>query len=668
MAGTLHTPPDTRPILLSIVLCTLLHLANISTIAALLCLAMWGYQVLALKRGMPAPGQLVKTVAGLLLFSIAVLTNEGLTVEAFVALLALMISFKIFELRHQRDGMIAVILCYFVIISGMFFSDSLLATLYIAAIVLYNTAVLIHVRYPGIDMGSAVRLAGRLVLLALPITLVLFLVFPRIQGGLWGRPSLLSAESGFTEEIAFGSIADLAVNDDVAFRVFFDGPRPSPENLYWRGIVLSQFDGLTWRRLAGRGGPARSWTAGSDSVSYTLALEPHNRQWLFALDLPTRILLRGTWLTAEHTIASWRPVTSRISYQATSWIGAEPEVGDDGARQALQLPESGNSRARQLAEQWRQESQGDAEIVDRALAFFGSGNFRYTLNPGWTAGGTSATTDAIDYFLFTSRAGFCEHFAASLVFLLRAAGLPARLVGGYLGGQVNPYGDYLVVRQADAHAWSEVLLDGSWHRVDPTAVVAPQRLQSRGGDLFAEGEGADTSLLNFTRLPAWMQPLGDGWDLINSRWNLWVMQYSFASQTRLFSQIGIDLSISRGLVQAALLALVILGTGYFLLIALQRGGAPRLDPVTREWQRFCTAMAKLGVPRKAHQGPITYLKAIEERRPDLAAPARQIIDRYIALRYTRQADPASLAAFQAAVRAVAQKHRSNSRYKRNYII
>lgn len=654
MAGQLQTPPDTRPILLSIVLCTLLHLPNISIIAAVLCLAMWGYHLLALMRGLPAPGLVVKTVGGFLLFLVAVLTNEGLTVEAFVALLALMISLKLFELRHQRDAMITVILCYFVIVSGMFFSDSLLATLYIAAIVLYNTAVLIHVRHPGIDMVPAVRLAGRLVLLALPLTVVLFLVFPRIQGGLWGRPSLINAQSGFTEEITFGSIASLAANNDVAFRVTFDGPLPAPENLYWRGIVLSRFDGLTWRREADRGGLAKSWTAGSDSISYTLTLEPHHRQWLFALDLPTRVLLRGTWLSADHTIASWRPVSSRISYQATSRLGAEPEIREDEESQTLQLPAGGNPRARQLAQQWRQESRSDAEILDRALAYFATGNFRYTLNPGWTVAKTSAADDAIDHFLFTSRLGFCEHFAAATAFLLRAAGIPTRLVGGYLGGQVNPYGGYLVVRQADAHAWCEVLLDGSWQRIDPTAVVAPQRLQSRVADFFAEGEGGTFSLFDFTRLPNWLQPFGDGWDLINSRWNLWVMQYSFASQTRLFSQIGIDFGLSKGLVQAVLLAVVVLAAVYFLLLALLRGQSPQFDPVAREWHRFGTIMARLGIPRKPHQGPVAYLKAIETRRPDLAAPAGQIIDRYIAIRYNRQADPATLAAFQAAVRSLAK--------------
>jgi transglutaminase-like putative cysteine protease len=659
MAGQLRTPPDTRPILLSIVLCTLLHLANISIIAAMLCLAMWGYHLLALIRGLPAPGLVVKTVGGLLLFLVAVLTNDGLTVEAFVALLVLMISLKLFELRHQRDAMITVILCYFVIVSGMFFSDSLLATIYIATIVLYNTAVLVHVRHPGIDMVPAIRLAGRLVLWALPLTVVLFLVFPRIQGGLWGRPSLIAAQSGFTEEIAFGSIAELATNDDVAFRVTFAGPLPAPENLYWRGIVLSQFDGQAWRREDGRGGLAKSWTAGNTSISYTLTLEPHHRQWLFALDLPTRVLLRGTWLSADHTIAAWRPVTSRISYQASSRMGAQPEAREDEYNQALQLPEGGNSRARQLATQWRRESSSDAEIIDRALAYFRSGNFRYTLNPGWSVAGTSAARDAIDQFLFTNRTGFCEHFAASFVFLLRAAGLPARLVGGYLGGQVNPYGGYLVVRQSDAHAWSEVLLDGSWQRIDPTTLVAPLRLQARAADFFAEGEGDAFSLLGLTRLPKWLQPLGDGWDLLNSRWNLWVMQYSFASQTRLFSRIGIDLSISKGLVQAVFFGVVLLGASYFLLIALQRGNSPQFDPVAREWRRFCATMARLGIPRKSHQGPIAYLEAIENRRPDLAGPARQVIDRYIAIRYNRQADPATLAAFQDAVRALAQQRRKS---------
>lgn len=637
--------PDTRPILATVITATLLHLPNISVVAALLCVAMWSYHALSLRRPLPAPGLALKTVAGALLFLVAVLTNDGLTVEAFVSLLSLMIALKLFELRHRRDATIAVILCYFVIVSGMFFSDSLPATAYIVLAVLGNTAVLAHVQHPSLGLRPALRLAGGLALKALPVTLVLFLLFPRVQGGLWGRPSLIEAKSGFSEEIRFGAIARLAVDNEVAFRVEFDGPMPPPEQRYWRGIVLWEFDGEIWRRGEGsRGGLALA--TGGPTVGYTLTLEPHQRNWLFALDLPVRANLRGAWLNGDHSLQTWRPVTGRISYRGESRPRAQARAQAGPPTRGLQLPPAGNPRARELARSWQQAGLSGREVVERALGLLGSGDFRYTLEPG----AADQAAEAVDRFLFDTRAGFCEHFAGSFAFLLRASGVPVRLVGGYLGGRVNPLGGHLVVRQADAHVWCEVLLDGSWQRIDPTAAAAPRRLQATADELLGGG-GTDSpfALLSFARLPAWLQPLANTWDLVDSRWNRWVMEYSFADQVQLLRLAGLNVGIGRGAAQVLVVGAGLLAAGWFLVLALVRPQNRRMDTVARDWRRFCAALARAGLERRPHQGPISLLHTVRAARPDLADQAEAIIDLYVGLRYRGRDDEATRTAFHRAV-------------------
>ena len=320
--------PGAVAVPVTVILSTLLHLLNISPAAVLLCLVMWAYRLLALVRPLPMPGLPLRTAAGAFFFLVAILTNEGLTVEAFVALLALMISLKLFELDRQRDMVISGILCYFVIVSGMFFSDALLTTLYIALALIFNTAILIHVQQAGMGFARALRLAGRLALQATPFMLILFLLFPRLQGGLWRRPPQIDARTGFSEEIVPGRIASLAQSNDVAFRVTFDGPAPPPELLYWRGIVLWQFDGIGWSRGSHLRSPAPAQPATANPVSYTLTLEPHQRHWLLSLDLPLAAPERGIWLMDDYALYSQRPVTGRIAYRIRSTPAVRPTARD----------------------------------------------------------------------------------------------------------------------------------------------------------------------------------------------------------------------------------------------------------------------------------------------------------------------------------------------------
>ena len=652
-ANTLWMQPAQRgPLLVAVVLACLLHLVNISVPTLAICLAMWGYHLLALSRPLPRPGAKAITAAGILFFLLAATTHEGVTVEAFVALLVLMIGLKLFELRHEHDATMAVILNYFVIVSGMFFSDSLLVTGYIALCLLYNTAVLVHVRHPGMAFRRTLRLAGRLILQALPFMLILFVFFPRFQGGLWGRPPLIQAQSGMTDSIRLGTIAALAESNEVAFRASFQGSIPEQGELYWRGLVLWDFDGLTWSR--GRYGLVAEKTVARGTVSdYSVILEPHQQRWLYSLDRPLRVeQLRGVWMSGERILTTWRPVTSRLQYAASSDAVARLEPQPGAVRPLLQaglrLPEEGNPRARALAREWQKE-QPEA-ILARGLDFLRRGGFRYTLRPGALPAGT-APTDAIDALLFEQKAGFCEHYATAFAFLMRAAGVPARLVGGYLGGAVNDYGNYLIVRQSDAHVWCEVLVDGEWRRVDPTAVVAPARLRGTAEQLAADGAFSMATFFAVDRLPGWMQSVLKGWDLLNMRWNQWVMQYSFAEQRQFFARFGLDLSRGAGMISLLLGGFALIGIVYFSLLVFVRGKTREEDATTRQWRRFLRKLEQARIDLRPDWGPMRLLEEVAAARPDLAPAAERVVHLYIDVRYAgAEEDAAKKGALAEAVR------------------
>ncbi|WP_028581078.1 transglutaminase family protein [Desulfogranum japonicum] len=637
---------QTLPILYTVILCTLPHLINISVIATLICICMWGYHLGSLYKGWPIPGLKVRTVLGTILFIMAVLTHEGLTVEAFVALLTLMIALKLFELKKLQDGVIAVILCYFIIVSGMFFNDSIIATFYILFTVLFNTAVLIHIQYPELQLSPAFSLSFQLALRAFPFMIILFLVFPRIQTGFWGRPELLQNKTGFSDTISLGTVASLAQSDKVAFRVTFTSDPPPQDQLYWRGIVLWNFDGQTWKRGNRSRGAASQFQKGTRKIRYNVTLEPHNQQWLFGIDLPTQLQASWSWLRDDHSLYRRRPVSSRFNYTVESYLGARSQARSPNIDLALSLPSTGNPRARDLARQWSQVAGSRMEIVEKAIQFFKTQNIVYTLKPG--AIPVSMQGDPIDYFLFSSRSGFCEHFATSLAFLLRAADVPARLVGGYLGGAKNPMGDYWIIRQSDAHAWVEVLNDENiWQRVDPTTIVAPERANLSAEQAIQDDTQASwLSRLGFHEVPQWFTGVRNMWDFANNKWNMWVMEYSISSQRSLFSKIGINISLNKGIVQIVFIAAVLLGATFFLNLVFLRPKKQEQDKVSQYWSTFCTKMQRAGVGRLPSQGPILFLEKIKKQRQDLYDQAAPIVHLYIKLRFSGQYNDDDLAHFR----------------------
>ncbi|MHB8810546.1 MAG: transglutaminase TgpA family protein [Desulfobulbaceae bacterium] len=635
--------PDrqTVPILGAIIACTLPHFAYISPWVTAACLLMWGYTVAATVYVWRLPGRpLLRLLAGIF-FAAAMTTHEGFTIEAFIALLSLMAVLKLLEARDHRDRMITVILCYFLIAGRVFFGDSLVVTIYMLLSILFTTALLIRINQPQLSRPFLFRHAGILMLQALPIMLVFFLLFPRFQGGLWGRTHLNTAQTGFADQVGFGNIAELARNTEVAFRAEFAGEIPPRHQLYWRGIVLWDFDGRTWRRGSSRLSPLPTRAASPRDITYTITLEPHNQHWLFTLELAREIFFKQSYIQIDHTAYRWRPITSRITYQAVSDPTGASLPGKRYPKSALQLPENGNPRSRALAAELFKESENKEMYIERVLAYFRDQPFFYTLQPPPLATGSEAETggrgaNLIDRFLFESRRGFCEHYASSFAFLMRAAGLPARVVAGYQGGERNPYGDYLVVRQSDAHAWCEVWLpEKGWQRVDPTSVVAPERVTGNVTSALPPGEaGGFLSLLQTGPFGQRLRGMVNVWDFWNSRWTRWVMSYSINEQGSFFTFFGLQMKSTEELPPVLALVLgvatlvIILGFTLFF-----RPREPARDLLAEAWLDFCRKMERIGLPRTPAQGPLDYLEHISRRRPDLADQANALVSSYVRLRY-----------------------------------
>src|SRR6266581_3217982 len=387
-----------------------------------------------------------------------------------VTLLVLLLFLKLMETRERRDVFVVAFLVYFVALSNFFYSQSIPTAALMLLTVFITTATLVGFSAPQRPVMDDAKTAGRMLLQAGPVMLLLFFLFPRVQGPLWGMPQdAYTGMTGLSETMSPGSISGLSLSDSIAFRVKFKGQTPPRGQLYWRGPVLSDFDGTTWR--VGLPQLRRDMRIGVEGapVDYEVTLEPHNRNWMFALEMPT-VLPPGARVTSDYQVISLTPVRSRMRYEMRSYPNFAATSGADPADLALALrfPRVFNPRAQGLAREWRDSSGDNAAIVRRAVEFFRSSRFEYTLSPPLLG------SNSVDEFLFNTRQGFCEHFASSFVFLMRAASVPARVVTGYQGGDTNPVDGYMVVRQADAHAWAEVwLAENGWTRVDPPRPQSP---------------------------------------------------------------------------------------------------------------------------------------------------------------------------------------------------
>jgi transglutaminase-like putative cysteine protease len=562
------------------------------------------------------------------------------------ALLVAMLVMKYVETRSVRDATIVVYLAYFVIVTNFLFNQSVIMFGYMLVSVWVCTLTLmnLHTRAPSPSIVSRARWTMRYLLEALPIAMVLFVLFPRISGPLWGIPEdRHSATTGLSDSMSPGMISSLSRSARVAFRAKFSGAPPDYQNLYWRGPVLWHYDGITWtaaRHAEFARDSVRLAVAG-EPVEYALTMQPHGRRWVFALDVPTRIPT-GTQLTQDLQLLDSDPVVGVKQYSLSSYplYQTSGELNPQKRAVALQLPPTQNPGTRALGARIAAEASDPAEIVADTLAYFREQSFVYTLTPPLLG------EDPMDEFLFSTRRGFCEHFASAFVVLMRAAGVPARVVTGYMGGEMNALGSYLLVRQSDAHAWAEVWLSGrGWVRVDPTAAAAPTRIAT----------GIEQAL-DLNELPLLIRPDAQFlrnaaliWDSLNNRWNNWVLGYGPEVQKRLFGGLGFGkytaakAAAALVLVIACLLAIVSIAP---LLKTRERNAALKAYAI------FCRKLAIAGLPRRPHEGPMDYAQRAREVFPAHAAQIDVITKLFVGLFYAGSRQRQSQAQLSAHARSL----------------
>jgi len=545
--------------------------------------------------------------------------------DAGVAMLVVFMALKLLELRSRRDATVVVTLGYFLLLTHYFYSQSIPTGLWLLAAMTLLTATLIRLHGgPLSTTATTLRYAGLLTLQAIPFMLALYLLFPRVAGPLWGLPQdAHSGRSGLSEQMTPGNIANLALSSEIAFRVRFSGPLPPRDKLYWRGPVLEAYDGLTWKPYGGGSRPPQI-EALAPPVAYETTLEPHQQRWLLALDAPTALAPEFA-LSGTLTATSREPLSQRQRFALSASLDYRFNTDEEPAtlRRNLALPPESNPRSRALAESWKLAESDPGRLVQRALSLFSEEKFFYTLQPPLLG------AQPVDDFLFVTRRGFCEHYASAFVVLMRAAGVPARVVTGYQGGEANPVDGFVVVRQSDAHAWAEVWIAGrGWIRVDPTAAVSPARVE--GGIAAALPDGEPLPALIQLRSD-WMRTLLFRWEAVNNAWNQYVLGYNPQRQRELLARLGLPDADWRNLAAALAVicgALLLAVTGWALY---QR---PRLDPAARLWQKALRRLARSKVNCAPWETPLTLLQRVDSEQPELAPALRDLVAAYLQARYS----------------------------------
>ncbi|HDS1557149.1 TPA: DUF3488 domain-containing transglutaminase family protein [Stenotrophomonas maltophilia] len=577
-------------------------LATVIALAALLTAA------LSWRRVLPMPVRLL-LVLGMLA---AIVWQMGLVRpgrDTGCALLAAMLAIKSSELRSLRDARSLLGFALFSPFAAFLLDQGPLTTLLAALAGLCALLALQRLAQgeghaDALPLRGQLKGVGRLLALGLPLALASFWLFPRLSTPLWGVPERAVSTPGLSDSMEPGQWLDLMADDTPALRVQFFGAVPDPDQRYWRGPVLTDFDGRRWTRDRARTQrPPAIVDAGARGWDYQIDYEPTDRRQLVALDLPTRAP-EGSTLDADMSLLSDRTLSALSRWRLHS---APPQHFDSALppylrRAALQLPAGFNPRTATLARQWRQEAgSNDEAVVRRALQWITT-DFSYTLDT------PVAGRDPIDEFLFGYKAGFCEHFSSAFVVLMRNAGIPARVVTGFAGGTRNRVGDYWVVRRMDAHAWAEVWLpQRGWVRVDPTAAVAPERILDTLDDRLLADAGNPLQ-------QRWLQ-LGQMGDWLRRGWNDLVLSFDARRQQQLFKPLGLDDikpgQLLSGFVMAALAAVL------WMAWLLARGERER-DPLLRAWHRLGRRYARLGLAREPHEPALLWARRVHACRPDPA--------------------------------------------------
>ena len=632
-------------LLAALLLLILPHVVRLPVWVTVLLLGCMGWRLLIYAGRLGFPGKWLKIAIVVVALPLTVMQYgaQGVGLDTAVCLLILGVVFKLLEMRDRRDILIVIALCYVLAMLGFIYTQTILATLHAIVCFILITATMLslyrdNARNTFRDNG---RLAVRLVLQSIPLTIALFVLVPRVSP-LWSMPLPVSSSTnmGVSDEMTPGDITNLGRSSQLAFRVSFTGEAPAHEDLYWRGLVLDFFDGRTWRRAGStlqtyqmitrfptdfRGVPM------GEPVSYDVILEPTQQSWVYALQL-AEVSARDMVQDRNYSLITEQPINQRYRYQVSSYLQHQTDLQLAGTQRArsLQIPEGDlNPRTAALAAELRAAAATDMDYAVAVLRHFREQPYYYTLTP-------PALGDAsIDEFMFTTREGFCGHYAGSFVYMMREAGIPARVVVGYQGGEYNPFEDYTLVYQYNAHAWAEVWIEGEgWVRFDPTAAVAPERITMGVESFFQDQPGfmedAGFSMMRF-RDTQWLNTLRLRLEGLDYAWNRWVVSYDENMQMELLGDWFGD-NARQGLLIAlgSTIALFFVFAGWFLL---RHGKGTRHDPATRVYLSLLNELARSGVPRRRGEGPVDYCGRVASERPDLAADLREVTDLYVRLAY-----------------------------------
>ncbi len=530
------------------------------------------------------------------------------SLEAMVTLLLCGFSLKLLESRAKRDCYLLVFVALLTAATALLFQQNIGWLLLVAAVFVVSLAALAAMHQSEIEHFdfAGLRSAMIVILQALPLMALLFLIFPRFSP-LWSVPlAQHQGVTGISDELSPGSISSLAQDDALAFRVKFAGDVPPQNQLYWRGLILPAFDGEKWTRSEINIADA-NWSLGEEALQYTIIQEPTYQPWLFVLPVAA---------SGEQTIRSTRdyrleydqPISQRIRYSVHSELGKVRDVTLDGDQyqRNTALPASGNVQARRLAGQLYGQSENTREYVLRVLNYFSTQPFYYTLNP------PLLDKDRVDAFLFSTRKGFCGHYASAFTYLMRAAGVPARVVVGYQGGEFNPLNDTLLVYQFDAHAWAEVWMAGQgWVRVDPTAAVAPSRVE-RGLESAVDDEDSFLSAEIFSLRRhsdiAWVNQLRLRLNALDYAWSSWLLAYKGEQQQEFLQRLLGDVSALRLLMFMA--GVAGLSLAVVLLQLFWRRQKNHQPLVVKYYLELCRVLERAGFPRQPGESAMNYAQRL----------------------------------------------------------
>jgi len=621
----------TKLLLFSSFLLVLPHIGQLNTLFIVFSLTLLLWRALAMRypQCLPKKILLLPTAVLLVLFVLKEF-NMSLGRDASSSLLIILIGLKMLEGQTKRDAQAVIYIAFFILITPFLFDQKITQALYSLALffILLIALIINNSNISKITPPAFIRITGLILLQGIPLMLVFFIFFPRMIGPLWALPDDVStAVSGISDHINPGAVSNLALSEQTAFRVQFKGQQPTQQELYWRGPVFWKTDGQQWTLSKPPKLPVeinKKIADNRQTYQYTMMMEPHQQFWLYSLDTPIKAPPHVE-LTGDFQLIAQRKLSRNISFDMSSSTHKKlTSLTSDDKHRALELPDNTDPRIKFLVKQWLEQSKSEMDVINQALQFYNQ-QFYYTLTP------PSLGNDPVAEFLFNTKRGFCGHFASSFAILMRVAHIPARLVAGYQGGMYNKVGDFYTIRQADAHVWTEVWLDNSgWVRIDPTAAIAPDRIQHSIDVNQHQLNGEVKYLLTAPEgLNKWSKNIGSFVHSLDYYWQNAVLAYGPETQLDFLSNVGIT-----DWTQMVIWLSII--SGFFVLLSLTSlfiSRREKNDPIQKLYLSFCKRLAKQGGSRYPYETASAYFQRVAKKYPSKKQALKKIEHYYLNARY-----------------------------------